>query len=122
MAINHGRQTEQLIRASGFGDDDDVRSVLGKIRDNIKAHEEQLALDEKVAWLEGNYETIFRTHYPTFQGSRLLQPKATFLKQVGTATVFTLTCVERSRGSSSKLELDYMFDDETGTWSIYHDR
>ena len=122
MAIKHGRQTEQLIRASGFGDDDDVRSVLGKIRENIKAHEEQLALDEKVAWLEGNYKTIFRTHYPTFQGSRLLQPKATFLKQVGTATVFTLTCVERSRGSSSKLELDYMFDDETGTWSIYHDR
>lgn len=122
MAINHGRQTEQLIRASGFGNDDDVRSVLGKIRDKVKTHEEQLALDEKIAWLEGNYETIFRTHYPTFQGSRLTQPKAAFLKQIGSATVFTLTCVERSRGSSSKLELDYMFDGDTGTWSIYHDR
>ncbi|MBM9536848.1 hypothetical protein [Desulfobulbus alkaliphilus] len=121
-AIMHGKQAERLIRASVFTADEDVRHILRRIGDKIQANEKQLAFDEKIAWLEENYESIFRTHYPTFQGSRLSQPTARFLKQLDGAIVFTLSCVERSRGSSSKLELDYMFDEKTGTWSIYHGR
>lgn len=121
-AINQGKQAERLIHASRFTDDDDVRLILQRIGDKIEADEKQLSLNEKIAWLEENYESIFRTHYPTFQGSRLLQPTARFLKQEDRTIVFTLTCIERSRGSSSKLELDYMFDEKSGTWSIYHNR
>lgn len=121
-AINHGKKAERLIRASQFSGDDDVRRILRRIGDKTAANAKQLDHDEKIAWLEENYESIFRTHYPTFEGSRLSQPSARFMKQVDGITVFTLTCVERSRGSSSKLELDYMFNEETGTWSIYHGR
>ncbi len=121
-AINHGKNAERLIRASQFSGDDDVRRILRRIGDKTAANAKQLDHDEKIAWLEENYESIFRTHYPTFEGSRLSQPSARFMKQVDGITVFTLTCVERSRGSSSKLELDYMFNEETGTWSIYHGR
>jgi tetratricopeptide (TPR) repeat protein len=122
LAINQGKQAIRLIQASRFTSDDDVELILRRIGDKIEADEKQLSLNEKIAWLEENYESIFRTHYPTFQGSRLLQPTARFLKQEDRTFVFTLTCIERSRGSSSKLELDYMFDEKTGTWSIYHNR
>jgi hypothetical protein len=50
-----------------------------------------------------------------------MQPKAVFLKKVGSKMVFTLTCLERSQGSSSKLELNYQFDTSSGKWSTYND-
>jgi hypothetical protein len=47
-----------------------------------------------------------------------MQPKAVFNKKIGSKSVFTLTCVEKSQGSSSKLELNYMYDPATGSWSV----
>lgn len=117
--IAHCREVQQLIRSSKYANDPSVKTVMQKISDKLDKYQEQVTLNEKIAWLEEHFEEIFRANYPTFQGSKLLQPKAVFLKKVDSKTIFTIACTERSQGSSSKLELNYMFDAGTGKWSVY---
>jgi hypothetical protein len=113
------KEVQQLIRSSKYANDPSVKTVMQKISDKFDKYQEQVTLNEKIAWLEEHFEEIFRANYPTFQGSKLLQPKAVFLKKVDNTTIFTIACMERSQGSSSKLELNYMFDTGTGKWSVY---
>ena len=117
--IEHNRKIQQLIRSSKFSDDPAVKTVMQKVSSQIDKNQEQLAMNKKTTWLEEHFEEIFRANYPTFQGSKLVQPKAEFLKKVDGKMVFTLSCIERSQGSSSKLELNYMFDEGTEKWGMY---
>ncbi|MDY0389698.1 MAG: hypothetical protein RBQ88_02135 [Desulfobulbus oligotrophicus] len=120
-ALTHSREILRLIRTSNYQSDPTVKIVGQKINEKI-AKSQQIALqNEKITWLEEHFETIFRANYPTFKGSKLSQPKATFSKKIGNSLIFNLTCLERSQGSTSKLELHYQFDTSSGRWSIYHD-
>jgi hypothetical protein len=116
--ISQSRNIQRLIQASKFSGDPAVKAVSQKVGDKIAAQQEVLSQNEKIAWLEEHFEEIFRNNYPTFRGSKLMQPKAVFNKRIGNKSLFTLTCVERSQGSSSKLELAYMFDPANGQWSV----
>jgi len=116
--IAQSQKIQRLIRESKFADDPAVKAVKQKIDEKIATHQEILGRNDKIRWLEEHYESIFRNNYPTFRGSKLIQPKAVFRKKVGRKSVFTLTCVERSQGKSSKLELSYMYDPSTGNWSV----
>ncbi|WP_028317640.1 hypothetical protein [Desulfobulbus elongatus] len=115
------RDIQRLIKESAHQDDPAVRTVAQKINEKIDKQQDLLLQNEKIAWLEEHFEEIFRANYPTFKGSRLSQPKAVFLKKIGGRMVFNLTCLERSQGSSSKLELNYQFDTASRKWSAYHD-
>jgi tetratricopeptide (TPR) repeat protein len=112
------RNIQQLIQSSTYSGDPSVQTVYQKIEKKIAQQREILNQEEKIRWLEENFEDIFRNNYPTFRGSRLVQPKAVFNKKIGNKSIYTLTCVEKSQGSSSKLELSYMFDPATGRWSV----
>ncbi len=118
--LAHCKEIQKLIRSSTYASEPTIKTVMQKINEKISKYQEQITRDERIAWLEEHYEEIFRANYPTFHGSKLLQPKAVFLKKVGNKTIFTISCLERSQGSSSKLELNYMFDAATGKWSVYH--
>jgi len=115
------REIQRLIKASNHQADPAVKTVLQKINEKIEKQQELAAQNEKISWLEEHFEELFRANYPTFKGSKLMQPKAVFLKKVGSKMIFTLTCLERSQGSSSKLELNYQFDTSTGKWSASND-
>lgn len=117
--IEHSKSIQQLIRTSKHSDDPSVKTVMQKVSSQIDKNQEQLALNKKIAWLEEHAEEIFRANYPTFQGSKLMQPKATYQKKVDAKLIFVLTCIERSQGSSSKLELNYMYDESDGKWGLY---
>lgn len=117
--IEHNKSIQQLIRASKHTDDPAVKTVMQKVSSQIEKNQDQLAMNKKIAWLEEHAEEIFRANYPTFQGSKLLQPKAIFQKKVDNKLIFTLTCIERSQGSSSKLELNYMYDEGSEKWGLY---
>ena len=117
--VEHNRGIQKLIRASSHANDSAVKTVMQKVTEQIDKNLDQIAKNEKIAWLESHFEEIFRANYPTFSGSKLVQPKAVFLKKVDNKSIFTITCIERSQGSSSKLELNYMVDEETGKWSVY---
>ncbi len=121
-ALAHCKEIQQLIRSSKYANDSSVKTILHKFNDKIDKYQEQVTLKERIAWLEENYEEIFRSNYPTLQGSKLLQPKAVLLKKLDNKTIFTLSCLERSQGTSSKLELNYMFDSGTGKWSQFSGR
>lgn len=120
-AVAHRREIQTIIRRSGHAQTPSVRSLAQQVQTRIAADVEQLEVDRLTAWLENNFETLFRARYPTFEGSELLSPKAVFLKNIGKDRVFALACVERSQGSSSKLELLYRYDAKTGQWSGYKD-
>lgn len=117
--VERSREILKLIRSSKHAGDQAVKAVMQKVTNQIEKNQEQIVKNERINWLQTHFEEIFRANYPTFQGSRLLQPKADFLKKVDNKIIFTLTCIERSQGSSSKLELTYMFDEGTGKWSAY---
>lgn len=116
--IRHANAIQRLIQGSKFANDADIKTITQKVGSNIATHQETLSQNEKVRWLEEHYEEIFRNNYPTFRGSKLTQPKAVFDKKVGRKSYFNLTCIERSQGSASKLELIYAFDHDTGKWSV----
>lgn len=116
--IRHGTAIQRLIQGSKFTNDAAIKAIAQKVGSNIGSHQEALSQAEKIRWLEEHYEDIFRNNYPTFRGSKLTQPKAVFDKKVGNKSYFNLTCVERSQGSASKLELNYAFDHDTGKWSV----
>ena len=116
--ISQSRGILRLIQNTKFSNDPSVETVIRKVGEKITAHQELQAQIEKIHWLEENFEEIFRNNYPTFRGSKLVQPKAVFAKKMGNKSLFTLTCVEKSQGSSSKLELSYMFNPATGKWSV----
>lgn len=119
--LTHCKEIQQLIKTSNHQNDPAVKTVLQKINEKIEKQQELLVQSEKIAWLEEHFEEIFRANYPTFKGSKLMQPKAVFLKKIGNKIIFALTCLERSQGSSSKLELNYQFDSSNGKWSVYND-
>ena len=119
--LAHYKEIQRLIKTSNHQGDPAVKTVLQKINEKMEKQQELLSQNEKTAWLEEHFEEIFRANYPTFKGSKLMQPKADFLKKVGNKMIFSLTCLERSQGSSSKLELSYQFDSSTGKWSVYND-
>lgn len=116
--IRHGNAIQRLIQGSKFTSDAAIKTIAQKVGANIGSHQETLHQAEKIRWLEEHYEEIFRNNYPTFRGSKLTQPKAAFDKKVGNKSYFNLTCIERSQGSASKLELNYAFDHDTGKWSV----
>lgn len=120
--LAHCKEIQQLIRSSKYENDPTVKTVLQKVSEKIDKYQNQVTFNEKIAWLEDHYEDIFRSNYPTLQGSKLLQPKAVFLKRLDNRTIFTIHCLERSQGTSAKLELNYMFDEGTGKWSLYNGR
>jgi len=115
------KDIQALINASAHQNDPAVKNVAQQLADKIGKQQELLLQREKIAWLEGHFEDIFRANYPTFKNSKFSLPKAVFTKKIGSRLVFTLTCLERSQGSSSKLELHYQFDTSSGKWSVHHD-
>ncbi|WP_310599086.1 hypothetical protein [Desulfobulbus sp.] len=120
LVLNRYKEIHRLIKESAHQSDSAVKGVAQKVAEKIEKQQEALLQRDKIAWLEEHFEEIFRANYPTFKGSRLSQPKAAFSKKIGSRLVFTLTCMERSPGSASKLELNYQFDTSNGRWSVYN--
>jgi ubiquitin-protein ligase len=103
----HGEQDESLKRLK-----QDIRTQIAETRN-------QLNIQKKIAYLKKNYKKIFKKHYPSFASATLEHPKVLFKKKIGQKMLFTMTCLERSQGSPSRLELQYLYDPGTGRWSLY---
>ena len=112
------KEIQRLINESAHQNDPAVKNVAQQVADKAEKQQDLLLQIEKIAWLEEHFEGIFRTHYPTFKNYNLSQPKAVFLKKIGGRIAFTVTCLARSQGSASKLELIYQFDPASGKWSL----
>ncbi|MBM9511739.1 ubiquitin-conjugating enzyme E2 [Desulfogranum marinum] len=118
-ALRHSKEIQRRIKNSPFKNDPSVEDVQRRITQQITTKEEQIAHNKKIVWLEEHFEEIFRSNYPTFRGSQLHSPNAALLRKVDDKSIFIITCTEKSQGTSSRLELNYMYDEGTGKWSVY---
>ncbi len=121
-ALSHYKAIEELIAAFGIRKDNALLEIEKNIRSQIKAKTAQLAMDNKISWLKENFEKIFNKAYPSSRSSKLSHPKVTFIKQERGKQLFKMSCVERNRGSSIRLELKYQYNQANGRWSIYYDQ
>ncbi|MBW2328343.1 MAG: hypothetical protein JRF04_01780 [Deltaproteobacteria bacterium] len=120
-ALSHYKAIEELIAAFGTSKDNALVEVKKNIRSQIKVKTVQLAMDNKISWLKENFEKIFHKAYPSSRSSKLSHPKVTFIKQAKGKQLFKMSCVERNRGSSFRLEVKYQYNMANGKWSIYYD-
>ncbi len=118
--INHSQDILRMIASSPLQYDEDIKNVSSSVGEQIEARKKELELNRKIEYLKQNFVEIFRANYPTFKGSKLQSPKVTFLRKSGDKHIFSISCIERSQGSSSRLELNYMYDEKTKTWSVYN--
>lgn len=100
----------------------DLLTIQKKAVTQIRDKSLQLALDTRINWLKNNFKTIFNKAYPSSRSSKLTHPKVTFLKEEKGKQFFSMTCVEKSQGSSFRLQVNYQYNLATGKWSIYYDR
>lgn len=117
--VDHYDKILGLIQASAFHSDENLRKLAGNIRGQRAEIQKQLDLQDKINYLKENYQEIFTKNYPSFAGSKLQHPKVDFNEKIGRNMLFTMTCVERSQGSSSRLELKYLYNPDTNRWSLY---
>jgi len=121
-ALAHYKKIEELITSSGFTEDHDLMTIEKKVLTQIKDKSAQLALESRVHWLQENFKNIFNDAYPSSRSSQLSHPKVTFIKEEQGKQIFNMTCVERSQGTSFRLEVKYQYSPANGTWSIYYDQ
>ncbi len=72
---------------------------------------------EKKAFLEKNYEKIFRKHFSSSVGNKLSDPEVALLKDDGNILVFQMQCKEEIRNQKFTLEVIYQYDRRSGGWS-----
>lgn len=119
MMIEDYQAILELIRTSQFQKTQELHELSNTINEQLTETKNKLFLKKKIDYLLENYQKIFTESYPSYADSTLEHPKAQFEKTIGKKMLFTLTCVERSPGSSSRLELQYLYDPESKRWSPY---
>jgi ubiquitin-protein ligase len=121
-AREHYKVIQSMIASSGFNKDSEIAAINKNAASRIRAQTAQLAMNKRISWLKKNYKKIFTEAYPSSRSSQLIRPKVTFVKTIKGQQVFQLTCVERSQGSSFRLEIKYQYNPANGRWSIYYDQ
>ena len=120
--LQHYNKILELVQASKFRSDINLRKLTINSREQIAETRTLLDIQDKSNYLKTNYQQIFKKNYPSFAGSKLEHPKVQFNKRIGRKMLFTMTCIERSQGSPSRLELRYIYDPDTKRWSLFTGR
>ncbi len=115
----HYNKIIELVQTSAFRSDASLRKLMENTRAQITETRTLLDIQDKINYLKANYQEIFKKNYPSFAGSKLEHPKVRFNKKIGRRMLFTMTCIEQSQGSPSRLELRYIYDPGTKRWSLF---
>ncbi len=118
----HYNKILELVQTSKFHTDKSLRKLIENTRGQIAETRTQLDLQDKINYLKTNYQKIFKKNYPSFAGSKLEHPKVRFDKKMGRKMLFIMTCIERSQGRPSRLELRYIYDPDIKRWSLFTGR
>lgn len=117
--LSHDQAIVNLIEKSRFNHDPALKKILDNTRRQVATKKKQLEIKLKIDWLNTNFQKIFLENYPSARSSELPYQKVTFLKKVGNKLIFNLSCVEIRQGRSFGLELNYQYNPDTDSWSIY---
>ncbi len=117
--IAHDQAVVDLIAKSRFNHDPALKKILTNTRRQVATKKKQLEMKRKTDWLNANFQKIFLENYPSTRSSKLSRQQVTFLKKAGNKFIFKLSCVEIRQGQSFGLELNYQYDPDTDSWSLY---
>ncbi|WP_417912554.1 ubiquitin-conjugating enzyme E2 [Candidatus Electronema sp. TJ] len=118
-----GRQSEALRLY------EEVQKLLGtsgldpvlerSVKEKLEGLRQDVDGKRRMDWLNRNYKKLFCEAYSYSCGSDLSKPGMTLSKKINGMELYKLHCVERSQGSSYRLELEYLYNPTANQWTPY---
>ncbi|MCI5145940.1 MAG: hypothetical protein D3923_10525, partial [Candidatus Electrothrix sp. AR3] len=120
-ALQHYKSTLKILSAAHLVLDKSLMSLQKNTISKIKSLNAEIIMNKKQEWLDKNFERIFRKAYPASRSSTLTNPEMTLVKKTnnGHQEIYQITCSEKIRRSTYRLELHYQYTPSTDQWSIY---
>lgn len=87
-----------------------------------QALENKIYLQDKLAYLQDNYQALFVANYPTSTAENLSNPIINFTKETPTKLIFKMQCTENDGGRPLNMVMFYSFDKKTSQWSFYSEK
>ncbi len=112
-------QVADIIVRKGFQEDLEFRAIIKGTNETIEQSKEKALILERIAYLQQNYKSIFKTNYSAANPANLSDPKATFLRNVKGKELYELQCLENNMGRKLRLVMLYSFDPATEKWTFY---
>ena len=107
------------IFSSEFSKEAEFIAVINDTENAIKKNETDLLLQDKITYLEENFEELFTANYTVTTPESLTERTVVFDKQEGDKLIFKLQCVEVGRGRPLRLVMKYEHDLKTGKWRFF---
>lgn len=117
-AIRASQVLVDMIDSSPFAHDTEFASKRKEASDRMATNRFMKDMQEKIAYLNRNFEEIFRKKFPSSANSELSEPTIQFVKVEGDNLVFKMQCKEQNRRQRFTLEMDYHYDMKTGKWVL----
>lgn len=120
--VNAKRTYQKIIANianSSFGPEEEFINTTAEISTSIQSLDEQIALMEKMAYLNDNYQTLFVANYPAAIAENLTNPVINSTKETKSKLVFRMQCTENDGGRPLTLVMFYAYDKKTGRWSLF---
>ncbi|MBI5557840.1 MAG: hypothetical protein HY885_09400 [Deltaproteobacteria bacterium] len=106
-----------LIDKSPFASEKEFAQVRNSAADRMIKNRFLDEIQQKITYLHGRYEAVFKEFFPSVARSKLSDPQITFVKQEGNLLVFKMQCQEEVRSQNFTLEMIYQYDTKSGEWS-----
>lgn len=117
--LEHYQTIVALIDKSPLKEDQVIKEIYQDSLTQIKNLKEEILVSGKLEYLKENYQDIFRQNYPSASSSELSAPQVNFARREGNILIFSMSCAERNQGRTFRLELNYQYDLDKGTWGLY---
>ncbi len=112
-------QVIDAIVKTGFAEDREFKSIIDGTNKTIAQSNQKALIFQRIAYLQQDYKSIFKTNYSAANPANLSDPKATFLRDVNGKELYELQCLESNMGRKLRLVMLYIFDPATGKWAFY---
>ncbi|WP_417908963.1 ubiquitin-conjugating enzyme E2 [Candidatus Electronema sp. PJ] len=118
-ALRHYKELQNLLNKPGLTKDESLFALEQKANDKVSSLSQQADRKRKMDWLNRNFTKIFTDAYPSSNASALSDPGYTLERKSNGLEIYWLHAIERSKGSSYRLELRYLYNPATDQWLPY---
>jgi len=107
------------IANSSFATEPEFTKTYGELSTALKAVDQKIYVQKKVAYLLDNYQSLFIANYPSANPENLTNPVVTSSKETESKLVFKMQCTELGGGRPLTLVMYYAYDKKTGKWALF---
>jgi tetratricopeptide (TPR) repeat protein len=113
---------KKSISGSPFASQDEFKTITKEVTEQIADARKQLLLIDKSSYLTENFKELFLKHYPAATLSVLSDPAVEYLKNIGEQILFRMQCTETAGGRPLRLQMDYLYNPSSNSWSFYSEQ